>query len=175
MPGPFVPLIVGGLSAGARILAGSAARGAVTQASRTAAKTTVKKAAKKTTSTAKKTTPRKPAAKKTAAKKPATKKTAAKKPAAKKPTASQVLTKGEKAQLKKYQEYQRSASMERGRLLRTQRAVRQAKIKPIRRAAVSTGASSLAYEGYRYASKVPKSTKNQMPIRPTKWNPNKGR
>jgi len=186
----FIPFIIGGLGAGARILGAQAARQGATQAARTAAKTTVKKAAKKTTSTAKKTTPRKTAAtKRTAAKRTAAKRTSA----ARRPAQRDVLTAGERAQLRAERDARRLAAQgnragaakraDRARSLGATQTARaraanrargQTKIKKLRRTALTTGASSLAYEAAKYASTVPKNTKNQMPMRPKNWNPNKG-
>lgn len=195
MPGPLVPLIIGGLGAGARILAGGAARQAartaVTQGSRTAARTT----ARTTSRTAKKTTAKKTTAKKTTAKKTTAKKTTAKKTTtARRPAQRDVLTAGERAQLRAERDARRLASQgnraaaakraDRARSLgatqtararAANRARAQTKIKKLRRTALTTGASSLAYEAAKYASTVPKNTKNQMPMRPRNWNPNKGR
>lgn len=191
----FIPFIIGGLGAGARILGAQAARQGAAQAARGAAKTTVKKAAKKTTSTAKKTTPRKTAAtKRTPAKRTPAKTTPAKRtPAARRPAQRDVLTAGERAQLRAERDARRLAGQgnragaakraDRARSLGATQTARaraanrargQTKIKKLRRTALTTGASSLAYEAAKYASTVPKNTKNQMPMRPRNWNPNKG-
>lgn len=186
MPGPLVPLIVGGLGAGARILAGQAARQGATRAASTAARGAAKKTAKKAPAAKRTTAKRTPAktttAKRTPAKRtPATKTTAAKRTPGMR-TAREPKWVSSYGTKKPSQVTIRVTAKDRQQTARLQSMLSQtkankAKYGKLKKVAVSTGASAVATEAgiYAYKRSTGRNTKNQMPIRPRNWNPNKGR